>query len=151
MPAAIKEGIGVVSDIVNHPPHYTQHPSGVECITITEWLNFNLGNAFKYLFRRKMKGRELEDVKKALWYVERQLAWERANPSPVREVDESAWEREPLVSLLERVNRVLAREEQDVWEAMWRIWLASGEGCAVERHLESAVSHLQLVLGRLTK
>ena len=34
-----------VVDNVNHPPHYSAHPSGVECITITEWFNFNVGNA----------------------------------------------------------------------------------------------------------
>lgn len=34
-----------MSDPVNHPPHYTAHPSGVECITITKHMNFNVGNA----------------------------------------------------------------------------------------------------------
>ena len=42
-------------DPINHPPHYTQHPSGVECITITEHYNFNVGNAIKYLWRAGLK------------------------------------------------------------------------------------------------
>jgi len=41
----------LASDPVNHPPHYNRHPSGVECIQITEHMNFNLGNAVKYICR----------------------------------------------------------------------------------------------------
>ena len=37
-----------MSDPVNHPKHYTQHPSGIECIEVTEHFNFNIGNAIKY-------------------------------------------------------------------------------------------------------
>ena len=56
-------------DIVEKPKHYNSHPSGVECIEITKHLPFAEGNAFKYLFRRKEKGNELQDCKKALWYL----------------------------------------------------------------------------------
>lgn len=59
-------------DMVNHPPHYTQHPSGVECISITEWFNFNVGNAIKYLWRSDHKN-GLEDLKKARWYIDREI------------------------------------------------------------------------------
>jgi hypothetical protein len=59
---------------VNHPPHYTSHPSGVECITVTEHFNFNIGNAIKYLWRAGLKGGALEDLKKARWYVDREIA-----------------------------------------------------------------------------
>ena len=59
-------------DMVNHPPHYNGHPSGVECIQVTERLPFNLGNAFKYVFRHKAKnGRE--DLQKAHWYLKREI------------------------------------------------------------------------------
>jgi len=61
-------------DLVNHPPHYTGHPSGVECITITEHMGFNLGNAVKYVWRADLKGDALEDLRKAVWYVEREIA-----------------------------------------------------------------------------
>jgi hypothetical protein len=56
-------------DPVNHPTHYTNHPSGIECITIAERLGFLLGNAFKYIFRSGSKYDELEDLKKANYYV----------------------------------------------------------------------------------
>ena len=58
---------------VNHPQHYTNHPSGVECITITEHFNFNIGNAIKYLWRAGLKGKQIEDLQKAKWYCEREI------------------------------------------------------------------------------
>ena len=59
-------------DIVNHPPHYTAHPSGIECIQITEHMNFCLGNAVKYIWRADMKN-GVEDLKKAVWYLQREI------------------------------------------------------------------------------
>ena len=61
-------------DPVNHPPHYTAHPSGVECVQITEHMNFCLGNAMKYLWRAGLKGDAVEDLKKANWYIEREIS-----------------------------------------------------------------------------
>jgi len=61
------------SDAVNHPPHYTQHPSGIECIQITEHMGFNLGNAVKYVWRADLKSDAIEDLKKARWYIDREL------------------------------------------------------------------------------
>ncbi len=61
-------------DMVNHPPHYTTHPSGVECIQITEHMGFCLGNAVKYIWRADEKGKSIEDLKKAKWYIEREIA-----------------------------------------------------------------------------
>lgn len=63
-----------MSDAVNHPPHYTSHPSGVECITITEHMPFNVGNAIKYLWRAGEKGSQVQDLEKAAWYVAREIA-----------------------------------------------------------------------------
>ncbi len=60
-------------DLVNHPPHYTSHPSGVECIQVAEHFNFSIGNAIKYLWRAGLKGDAVEDLKKARWYVDREL------------------------------------------------------------------------------
>lgn len=60
-------------DPVNHPRHYTSHPSGIECIAVTEWMNFNLGNAIKYLWRADDKGSPIEDLKKARWYLDREI------------------------------------------------------------------------------
>lgn len=61
-------------DAVNHPKHYTSHPSGVECIQVTEHMGFNLGNAVKYIWRADLKADALEDLKKAEWYIQREIA-----------------------------------------------------------------------------
>lgn len=66
-------------DIVNHPTHYTSHPAkcecgrGIECIQITEHMNFNLGNAVKYLWRADLKGNAIQDLEKARWYLSREI------------------------------------------------------------------------------
>lgn len=71
--SAMKSDLQREADMVNHPPHYTDHPSGVECITITEHYNFNIGNAIKYLWRCDSKSAPIEDLKKAAWYVAREI------------------------------------------------------------------------------
>lgn len=60
-------------EAVNHPVHYMAHPSGVECIEITEHFSFCLGNVIKYVWRAGLKGDELEDLRKAKWYLEREI------------------------------------------------------------------------------
>lgn len=62
-----------MTDPVNHPLHYTSHPSGVECITITEHMGFNLGNAMKYIWRADEKGNSVQDLAKARWYLDREI------------------------------------------------------------------------------
>jgi hypothetical protein len=57
-----------------NPDHYKQHPSGVECINITEHLDFCTGNAIKYLWRAGLKGDAVADLEKAKWYIERRIA-----------------------------------------------------------------------------
>lgn len=61
------------TDKIN-PDHYKSHPSGVECIQITEHMDFLLGNAMKYIWRAGLKGDEVEDLKKAKWYLERAIS-----------------------------------------------------------------------------
>ena len=63
-----------MTDPIHHPRHYTAHKSGVECIQLTECLGFNVGNAVKYVWRADEKGRPIEDLRKALWYLERELS-----------------------------------------------------------------------------
>ena len=63
-----------MTDMVNHPPHYTWMPSGIEVIQITEHMNFCLGNAIKYILRSEHKGKQIEDLKKAAWYINREIA-----------------------------------------------------------------------------
>lgn len=70
-------------DAVNHPRHYTEHPSGVECIDIAEHYGFCIGNAIKYLWRAGLKGDAIEDLRKAAWYLNREIERrekERAQP-----------------------------------------------------------------------
>lgn len=62
-----------MNDPVNHPPHYTQHPSGVECIEIVEHFPYNLGNAVAYIWRCEHKGEPIQDLEKAVWYVQREI------------------------------------------------------------------------------
>ena len=67
---------------VTNPSHYRKHPSGVECITVTEHFNFNRGNAIKYVWRAGEKCSELDDLKKARWYLDREIArLEKSKPA----------------------------------------------------------------------
>lgn len=73
----IKEEKEKMEENVNHPQHYNQHPSGVECIDIARHYPFAIGNAIKYLWRAGLKKdaaledveKEIEDLKKAVWYI----------------------------------------------------------------------------------
>ena len=62
-----------MTDPVNHPAHYTGHPSGIEAIQVTEHFNFCLGNAIKYIWRAGLKGDALQDLRKARWYLDREI------------------------------------------------------------------------------
>lgn len=61
------------NDNINHPSHYKNHPSGIECIQITEHMNFCLGNAVKYIWRAGLKNDVIEDLQKADWYIRREI------------------------------------------------------------------------------
>lgn len=61
------------SEVVDHPKHYNQHPSGIECIDVVEHMSFNLGNAIKYIWRADFKGAPLDDLRKAKWYIDREI------------------------------------------------------------------------------
>ena len=71
-------------DTVNHPSHYTSGPAcehcgkTIECIVVVERLSFSVGNAIKYLWRAGLKGEAIEDLEKALWYVNRELERRRS-------------------------------------------------------------------------
>lgn len=57
------------NDAVNNPTHYTSHPSGIECIDVTRHMSFNLGNATKYIWRCDLKKDAIEDLRKAIFYL----------------------------------------------------------------------------------
>lgn len=65
--------VGALSDPVNNPEHYRGHPSGIECIQVTEFMGFNLGNAVKYIWRCDLKKDAIEDLEKAKWYIQREI------------------------------------------------------------------------------
>lgn len=76
--ADLRQQLGKVvrDDVVNHPKHYTRHPSGIECIQVTEHMDFLLGNALKYLWRAPNKAditEQIIDLEKARWYIERKI------------------------------------------------------------------------------
>ena len=68
-------------DAVDHPAHYTAYP--VEVIQLTEHLNFCRGNAVKYIARAGLKDpdREIEDLQKAAWYINREITRLKEKPN----------------------------------------------------------------------
>lgn len=85
-----------VNDNVNHPTHYCSHPSGVECIDITRHYCFSIGNAIKYLWRAGIKtengmapiNKEIEDLKKAIWYITDRIKYLENKQSKVEKYGE---------------------------------------------------------------
>src|SRR5215472_836828 len=68
-----RRSFGMIDEI-NHPPHYNDHPSGIECIEIVEHFNFNIGNAIKYTWRAGLKTPDpKQDLRKAIWYLNREI------------------------------------------------------------------------------
>jgi hypothetical protein len=65
-----------MNDPVEHPSHYTSHPSGVECLTITRHMGFNLGNVIKYVWRAGLKteNNAMVDLRKALFYLQDEIS-----------------------------------------------------------------------------
>lgn len=67
---------------IDNPEHYTSHPSGVECVTVAEHMTFNIGNVIKYCWRAGLKpadglplqAAQVHDLKKARWYLDREIA-----------------------------------------------------------------------------
>lgn len=63
----------IAEDAIN-PAHYRKHPSGIECIEVTRHMTFNAGNAIKYIWRHLDKGDPIENLKKAQWYINDEIA-----------------------------------------------------------------------------
>lgn len=70
-----------MKEVIDHPSHYNSDPSKVECIDIVQHRDFCVGNAIKYLWRAGLKidieenrvKKEIEDLKKAIWYINRKI------------------------------------------------------------------------------
>ena len=69
------EFMNTVKEMVDHPLHYGGENNQYEAIKVIEaWdLDFHLGNTVKYISRAGKKDKELQDLKKALWYLERKI------------------------------------------------------------------------------
>lgn len=116
-----------INDPVNSPKHYTDSHPGMECIDLTADTTFCLGNAIKYLWRYHSKGRPVEDLEKARWYLCRVIDYG----------EKIAW--------TQRQTRILTRlrgqAEANGLEHEYRIWrdLALGDtdtsGMSVEEVL----------------
>jgi len=89
-------------EMVNHPKHYNNHPSEVECIDIAEVMEFNPGNAFKYIYRRGDKGNSEQDLNKAIWYLNREakrLEWLMYVPHASSISEHQKWKSNALFGL----------------------------------------------------
>lgn len=115
---------------VDRPAHYNSHKSGIEAIVITEQLGFNLGNAFKYVFRHENKWNPVEDLKKALWYLNREqfrLAPWLWGASVSLSCDQlsGAWEYDLKVLNPDTIiYKVIGTEHGDAEKALFYIWAA---------------------------
>jgi hypothetical protein len=65
----------VTPEKIDHPSHYNQHPTGIECIDVVEaGFSFNTSSAIKYLWRCMYNDATYEDLGKARWYIDREIA-----------------------------------------------------------------------------
>ncbi len=119
---------------VDHPRHYNQHPSHIECIDLIEHLPFNLANAVKYLWRCGVKQSEmpLRDLQKARWYTAREAGR--------RDLCELAGEPPPKT---EMIWRALAREvcaaDADSILADYLACLLEYDFCSMKKILDNAI------------
>lgn len=125
-------------DLVNSPPHYTAHPSGVECIEITQYMGFLTGNAIKYLWRHRDKGTPLEDLKKARWYLSR-AGEHKLSPNSGKAF---------LSSRTELLLWDTAEEDDTLCSAVNACWLLEALGTYAD--LEAAQRHVKELIARYT-
>lgn len=65
-----------MTELVNHPAHYSTSRFSCECIAIVRHMTFDAGNAFKYIWRHEDKGTPAQDLSKAVWYLIDSLAFD---------------------------------------------------------------------------
>lgn len=106
------QGNTQMSDAVNHPDHYNHDGikcgcgQPIECIQVAENFNFNRGNALKYIWRAGSKDDEVQDLRKANWYVHREI--ERIlHDKPVSDKDQI----KEMISLANRIACMSLEEE----------------------------------------
>ena len=127
-----------MTDMVNHPPHYTVHPIfSIECHDLARMLTFDAGSAVKYLWRAGRKGDISEDLRKALWYLERIESPYRAS---------QLWDEKVREQILDDLNAWKARHTgtapilEDMADAIER--LAAGDARSAQILAREALDHL---------
>lgn len=102
-----------MSDEVNHPSHYTSHPSGVECIDITRHMTFNIGNALKYLWRAGLKSeatktqkeKHIQDLQKAAWYINDEISKLKGEIENGDQTELALDEKQPVPAFIRKLTR----------------------------------------------
>lgn len=124
-----------MTDMVNNPVHYNAHPSGLEVIELTELLGFRLGNATKYVLRHRHKGKPIEDLEKAAWYLRR-----------IEDTSDSTWhvESRPMFKAAEIALRFWEAETDVFTKDALRHMLLVGDD-----PLEEAIEHIEAEVRRL--
>lgn len=93
--------IAPTPDPVNHPPHYTQHPSGVECIDITRHYSCMIGSAIKYLWRAGLKREGPKYITSAEIRKEGVLAIKQdVDPAQIQDLNKALW------CIMEEIDRL---------------------------------------------
>lgn len=131
-------------DAVHKPKHYNEHPSGIECIQVTEHMNFCLGNAVKYIWRADLKN-GVEDLEKAIWYLQREIFTRKSKELALRIPEgQPAIPFEANLPICTRCQKPIKPWElrtQSVW-VVDRIFFAheNKEECVVDNIQETATS-----------
>jgi hypothetical protein len=111
----------LTNNLVDHPRHYTSHPSGIEAIELCGKMGFCTGNAFKYLFRFENKWSPVEDLRKARWYIDREIYQETGKP-PIKSLKlEGYWHENCTKNSV--INPVVGKNPGNAERALWHIWL----------------------------
>lgn len=119
-------------DDVNHPEHYTSHPSGVECIEVTEHFNFCLGNAIKYIWRAGLKSEDaVKDLRKAAWYIGREIDRLERDDIDWDEVDRILANARAAITSRDLVEEEDEADEQTA-DGDWTVVLFEGDDDSLE-------------------
>lgn len=118
----------MTTDTIHNPTHYTQH--GMQCIELTQHLNFCLGNAVKYIWRHQDKN-GLEDLHKARWYLKRQ----QTEKPLIDTLTDELW--------TDIADRLSACQFEDTQERLIRtIWAAAWETDFADSYIDTALTLL---------
>ena len=132
-------------DNINSPKHYTSHPSGIECIEIVEHLPFCLGAAVKYIWRAGLKGDEIEDLNKAVWYLRREIQRIAKIDSLKRFYDKEQFSTIHQYNLITKyMNYCKGRALEYIWSAIKSSYISA------IMELNNAINELNNEIDRLT-